>query len=55
MKVSHLQASRRAHRARHFHTFGKIAEILDSEEAPNERKTTTALDQIEVKRATAGH
>jgi len=55
MEVTQLRASRRAHRAHITHVFGKIAEILDSEEAPNERNMAilqAALDQIELKKAT---
>ena len=55
MEVSHLRVSRRAHHAHITHVFGKITEILDSEEAPNERNTATlqmALEQIELKKAT---
>lgn len=52
---SHTYARHRAHRAHLTHIFGKIAEILDSDEAPNERDTVslqTALDQIEAKKTT---
>ena len=55
MEVSHLRASRRAHHAHLTQVFGKIAPILYSDDAPNERDTTTLLmllEQIEAKRAT---
>ena len=52
MEVSNPRASRRAHLTR---IFGKIAPILESDEAPNERNTATLqtqLEQIEAKRTT---
>ena len=55
MEVSHLRASRRAHRAHLTRVFGKIASILESDEAPNERDAATlqtSLEQIEAKKAT---
>ena len=55
MEVSNPRASRRAHRAHLIQVFGKIAPILESDEAPNERNTATLqteLEQIEAKRTT---
>ena len=55
MEVSNLRESRRAHRAHLTRVFGKIAPILESDEAPNERNTATLqteLEQIEAKRTT---
>ena len=55
MEVSNPRASRRAHRAHLTRVFGKIAPILESDEAPNERNTATLqteLEQIEAKRTT---
>ena len=55
MEVSNPRASRRAHRAHLTRVFGKVTPILESNEAPNERNTTTlqtALEQIEAKRTT---
>jgi len=55
MEVSHLRASRRAHRAHLTRVFGKISSVLDSDEAPNERETATlqmSLENIEAKTAT---
>ena len=53
MEVSNLRASRRAHRAHLTRIYGKIASILESDGAPNERNTATlqtSLEQIEAKR-----
>ena len=55
MEVSNPRSSRRAHRAHLTRVFGKIAPILESDEAPNERNTATLqteLEQIEAKRTT---
>ena len=55
MEVSNTRASRRAHRAHLTRVFGKIAPILESDEAPNKRNTATLqteLEQIEAKRTT---
>ena len=53
--ISHLRASRKAHRAHLTRVFGKIAAILDSDEPPNERETATlqtSLEQVEAKKVT---
>ena len=55
MEVSHLRASRRAHRAHLTRIFGKIDAILESNDAPDERNTATlqtSLEQLEAKKCT---
>ena len=55
MEVSHLRASRRAHRAHFTRVFGKIDAILESNDAPDERNTATlqtSLEQLEAKKCT---
>ena len=55
MEVSHLRASRRAHRAHLTRVFGKIDAILESNDAPDERNTATlqtSLEQLEAKKCT---
>ena len=54
-EVSHLRASRRAHRAHLTRVFGKIDAILESNDAPDERNTSTlqtSLEQLEAKKCT---
>ena len=53
--ISHLRASRKAYRAHLTRVFGKIAAILDSDEPPNKRETSTlqtSLEQVEAKKVT---
>ena len=47
MEVSNTRASRKAHRAHLTRVFGKIAPILESDEAPNERNTATLQTELE--------
>lgn len=56
-EISHLRASRKAHRAHVTRILGKIEDILQSDEVPNEKQAanlTTCLEQIETKKATIG-
>ena len=56
-EISRLRASRKAHRAHITRIFGKIEDILESDETPNEKQTanlTTCLEQIETKKNTIG-
>ena len=47
MEVSNPRALRRAHRAHLTRVSGKIAPILESDEAPNERNTATLQTELE--------
>ena len=56
-EISRLRASQKAHRAHVTRIFGKIEDILESDETPNEKQTanlTTCLEQIETKKNTIG-
>ena len=53
--ISHLKASRRAHRSHLTRIFGRVEEILESDEIPSEKQTitlNTSLEQIETKKGT---
>ena len=55
--ISRLRASRKAHRSHVTRIFGKLEDVLESDNAPNEKQAanlTTCLEQIVTKKATIG-